>query len=206
MFKGIGIPVIGLTGPTGAGKTLVAAMLAELDCAVLDGDVLARRVTEPGSPVCLALAEHFGTDILDTSGALNRSLLAERAFASQEARAALNRLTHPAITALAAEAAAALPLDTLAITIDAAALQESDIMKVCDHIIVVTAPEDTRLRRILARGRVDEAAARQRIEAQRGIGYESLASAGHKVTVIENTGAAMDMRPALEEVLRHLKD
>lgn len=202
MFPNVPLPVVGLTGPSGAGKSLAAAMLAALGCAVLDGDALARKVTEPCSPVCLALAAYFGSDILDASGALNRALLAERAFASPEARAALNRLTHPAITALAAEMANATPPNTRAIVIDAAALQESDILPVCDRIVVVTAPEDLRLRRLLAREGIDASAARKRIEAQRGIDYGGIE--GYTVTMIENTGAAEDMRPALEEVLRNL--
>lgn len=201
MFPNIPIPVIGLTGPSGAGKSAAAAMLRQMGCAVLDGDALARKITERGSPVCAALAVRFGADILDASGALRRGLLAERAFASQDARAALNRLTHPAITALAAEMAAALPTDTLAVIIDAAALPESDIIKACDHIIIVTAPEEVRLQRVLARDGIGQAAARQRLEAQRGIDYE--AWAGHKIgTVVENNGAVEEMRPALEGVLR----
>lgn len=204
MFPGSLLPVLGLTGATGAGKSAAAAILQQLGCAILDGDRLAREVVAPGSPVLAALAAHFGADILDASGALHRALLAARAFASPEDRAALGALTHPAIGALAAHRVAQLPPGAPAVVVDAAALPESEILGVCDQIVVITAPEEVRLRRILVRDGIPEAAARQRIEAQRSLEYESLARGGHKITVIENGGAAEDMRPALEGVLRYL--
>ncbi|MDR1465312.1 MAG: dephospho-CoA kinase [Oscillospiraceae bacterium] len=197
MFPGIPIPVIGLTGPTGAGKSLAAGIFRDLGCAVLDGDVLARKVQRPGSPVLGRLAETFGPEILRADGSLDRAALAARAFASQTARALLNEITHPAIHALAAERAAALPPGIPALVIDAAALLESEFAARCDHIVLVTAPEELRLRRILARDGIPAEAALRRIKIQPAGAYDI----SRCDTVIENTGNPAGLRPALEGVL-----
>ena len=91
LTKGI---VIGLTGPTGAGKSSVAKELAALGCAVVDCDRIARQVTDSCVPCLQSLAEEFGSDILQ-EGVLDRKLLAARAFASPEKTRKLNELTHP---------------------------------------------------------------------------------------------------------------
>ena len=181
MFPNSSIPVIGVTGPTGAGKSTIARQLASLGCAVIDGDVLARAITQPGSPTLEILAERFGEDTLDADGNLNRALLAERAFCSEESRLAMNRITHPAITALAMKQAAGLPPATQAIALDAAALLESGLMPFIDHLVLIEAPEELRLQRIMARDGISEQAAMQRIAAQRDILYAPPAGLGHTI-------------------------
>ena len=189
MFPNSSIPVIGVTGPTGAGKSTVAQQLASLGCAVIDGDALARAITLPGSPALKLLASQFGEDILDSDGNLNRALLAERAFCGEESRLALNRITHPAITTLATQQAAGLSPATPAIVIDAAALLESGLMPFIDHIVFVQAPEELRLRRIMARDGISEQAAMRRIAAQRGIRYIPPAGLGHTILKSEESEA-----------------
>ena len=88
---------IGLTGKTGAGKSTVASYLKEKGCYIIDGDIIARQITEKGSDVLPMLQKAFGDDILDEKGCLIRKLLAERAFSSKENTALLNSITHPAI-------------------------------------------------------------------------------------------------------------
>ncbi len=163
-----GCMVIGLTGPTGAGKSTVAALLQKNHAfAWIDADQVARSLTEKGSPLLPVLAAQFGADILDESGALIRSRLAERAFASPEKTALLNRLTHPAVTEKIGEELAHLSAaGTKAALVDAAALFESGIGKLCSFTAAVTASEPVRLSRIMARDGVDEAAARLRMNAQ----------------------------------------
>ncbi|MCL2494962.1 MAG: dephospho-CoA kinase [Oscillospiraceae bacterium] len=167
-------------------------MLASLGCAVIDGDALAREVVQPGSPVLRKLAERFGEDICK-GGSLDRSLLAERAFESTEARRDLNLITHPAINALALERAKALQ-GARAVAIDAAALLESELAGLCAHTLVIDAPEELRLRRILARGGVTELAARRRVEAQRGM---SFTGPGH--ILITNDGSEEAFGLAVEK-------
>ena len=75
---------IGLTGKTGTGKSTVALYLREQGCYIIDGDIIARQITEKGSPVLTDLQNAFGKDILDENGELIRKQLAERAFSSRE--------------------------------------------------------------------------------------------------------------------------
>jgi len=185
-----------LTGPTGAGKTTAAHILEGLGCAVIDGDALAREITQPGSPVLTQLAERFGEDICKGEN-LDRLLLAERAFASEKARRDLNTITHPAITELVLARAKALQ-GYKAVVLDAAALLESELAALCGHILIITAPEELRLRRILARGGVTGEAARRRIEAQRRMDFH----VGAGRTVIQNEGSEEDLRHAVEKAFQ----
>jgi dephospho-CoA kinase len=196
MIPGVQIPVIGLAGPTGAGKSTAARMLAELGCAVLDGDALARELTAPGSPVLARLAARFGEDILCKGGSLDRALLAERAFASEETRRDLNSITHPPLAALALTRAKALQ-GARAIVLDAAALLESELARACDFVILLTAPEALRLARILKRGGVSEPSARQRMAAQARMDFTP--PAGVDFTVINTAQGEAVLRDAIEK-------
>jgi len=198
--------LIGLTGPSGAGKTTAARILESLGCAVVDCDALAREIVQPGSPVLAQLAARFGGDILCKGGTLDRTLLAARAFASEEARRDLNAITHPAITDLALQRIKALLTSERAlhapkaIILDAAALPESELAALCGHILILTAPEALRLRRILARDGLTEEAARRRIEAQRQVDYRPPPGAGH--TIIDTTEGEAALRHEIEKAFR----
>lgn len=156
--------IIGLTGPTGAGKSTVSARLREMGFTVADGDAIAREIVEPGAPLLKQLCAAFGSDILE-HGVLNRRELARRAFCDPDSLQTLNRLMHPAIEKRMFQQIAAHPGARGAV-IDAAALIESGIDKRCDLLAVVTAPLDVRLRRIMARDHLSEADALVRIGAQ----------------------------------------
>ncbi|MBR2893690.1 MAG: dephospho-CoA kinase [Clostridia bacterium] len=163
---------IGLTGKTGAGKSTAALYLKEKGCHIIDGDVIARQITEKGSPVLLQLQQAFGEDILDEKGELIRKRLAERAFSSRQGTALLNSITHPEIKRRCQkEIALAKSMDCKAAVIDAAALLEGDCKELCEKIVVVTAPEDIRLERILARDAITRQQAATRIKAQRDDEY-----------------------------------
>ena len=163
---------LGLTGKTGAGKSTVANLLKEKDCYIIDGDIIARQITEKGSEVLPLLQKAFGDDILDDNGELIRAVLAKRAFSSKENTALLNSITHPVIKQRCAdEMAKAESLGYKTALIDAAALLDSDCKDLCDKIIVVTAPEDIRLQRILERDRITKEQAMTRINAQKSDEY-----------------------------------
>ena len=157
--------IIGLTGPTGAGKSTFAALLAREGFLVLDGDRIAREAVQPGSSLPGQLAEAFGGDILLPDGRLDRRLLAQRAFASEESTALLNALTHPEVERRMFDEIAAHP-EYPAAVIDAAALIESGISQKCDLLAVVLAPPEVRLARILARDGISVEDARTRMRAQ----------------------------------------
>ena len=190
--------IIGLTGPTGAGKTTVAAALQERGLFVVDADVAARQVMLPGSPVLKALAQTFGTEILLPDGSLDRKALAACAFACEENVQTLNRLTHPAIDRLLF-AQIAEHADAPAAVIDAAALIESGIDKKCDLVAVVLAPVETRLSRIMARDGLSPKEARLRIGAQKDDSYYR----AHADVVLMND-ADHDLRSELDKLLERL--
>ena len=163
---------LGLTGKTGAGKSTVAELLKEKGCYIIDGDVIARQITEKGSEVLPILQKAFGEDILDENGELIRALLAKRAFSSKESTALLNSITHPVIKQRCAEEMAkGESLGYRTALIDAAALLDSDCKDLCHKIIVVTAPEDVRLKRILERDPITKEQAMTRINAQKSDEY-----------------------------------
>lgn len=172
-FKVIKPPVIyGLTGQTGAGKSTVGKMLSEKGYLIVDGDVAARAVVEKGSPVLDELSRVFGADIIDENGCLIRSALAEKAFSSEENRQKLNSITHPAVTKWSVDFIKKnLTENHKGVVIDAAAIFDSDIQRYCTKMIVVTAPEEERLARILERDGLTREAAMLRIKAQKDEQY-----------------------------------
>ena len=167
-FKIITPPVIyGLTGQTGAGKTTAAEILRDKGYLIIDGDVLARKITEKDSPVLAELANAFGSDIIAADGSLIRSALAKKAFADEESRQKLNRITHPAITRLAVKEISEKFCEKYkGVIIDAAAIFDSELVRYCTKMIVVTAPEEERLKRIVERDSITAEAAMIRIKAQ----------------------------------------
>ena len=163
---------IGLTGKTGAGKTTVASYLKEKGCYIIDGDIIARQITEKGSDVLPILQKAYGDDILDENGVLIRKRLAERAFSTKENTALLNSITHPAIKKRCEkEMAFAESHGYKTAVIDAAAILESDCKDLCDKIVVVHADKDTRLARILKRDTITKEQAMTRINAQKDDDY-----------------------------------
>ena len=163
--------VIGLTGPTGSGKSTVAQTLRRLGCAIVDADAAARNAAE--QPACLAkLKEAFGADIIRPDGVLDRKALSKRAFASSEATRLLNSITHPAIfETCIRQIQESQRTGCKAVILDAPLLFESGAERLCDAVIAVTAPPESRLRRIMARDNIGEDLARARMEAQHGEEY-----------------------------------
>ena len=156
--------ILGLTGPTGAGKGKVGTLLKERGAYIIDTDQLARDIVQPGSPCLAALAARFGNEILLEDGSLDRAVLAEKAFASPTQKAALEAITHPAIIALTHTHLAAC--DAALAVIDAPLLFESGMDTICDKTLAVLAPQDLRLQRIMQRDGITADAARRRMNAQ----------------------------------------
>lgn len=164
--------VFGLTGQTGAGKSTVALHLAQRGFLVIDGDKVARRVTENGSPALCELCACFGDDILFEDGSLNRKKLAERAFSSKENTALLNAVTHPYIDAVfKKELERGKKAGYRFALIDAAALLESPSRVLCEKVIAVICPKEIRLERILLRDGITRREALRRMEAQKDEEY-----------------------------------
>lgn len=152
--------VIGLTGPTGAGKSSVTTVAEELGFKVVDCDKLARKAVERGSAGHGALMLAFGTEILNRDGEINRKKLAEIAFSTPENTELLNKTVLPYIMMLVRE-----EIDCDKVLLDAPTLFESGADNLCDEVIAVISDEKTRLDRIMARDNIDEEAALLRIKA-----------------------------------------
>ncbi|MBR3591821.1 MAG: dephospho-CoA kinase [Clostridia bacterium] len=152
--------VVGLTGPTGAGKSSVTAVAENLGFKIVDCDKLSRVAVEKGSEGLLAVVDAFGEDVLNKDKSLNRAVLAQKAFSTPENTELLNKTLLPYImTLVKAE------LDCDLVLLDAPTLFESGADNLCDEVIAVISDEKTRLDRIMARDNIDEEAALLRIKA-----------------------------------------
>ncbi len=161
--------LVGLTGPTGSGKSEVSRVLAERHIPVIDADALAREVVEPGSECLKRLVEEFSEDILQEDGTLNRRQLAKRAFATPEDTKLLNSITHPYIIERTKQILMTLEqMREPAAILDAPLLFESGMNAVCEFTAAVVAPAERRLQRIMQRDGLTEAQARERMAAQQG--------------------------------------
>ena len=140
---------VGLTGGIGAGKSVVASRLARLGAAIVDHDVFAREAVAPGSPGLAAVVEAFG-EVRDALGQLDRRALGERVFADPTARATLNGIVHPLVRQAAAVAEqAAVAAGHEVIVHDVPLLVETGQAGHFDVLVVVDAPADLRVHRLV---------------------------------------------------------
>ena len=179
---------VGLTGGIGSGKSTVAQMFADLGAWVVDADAIAREVVAPGSEGLAELVEQFGSQILTDNGDLDRAAVAAVVFSDPSARERLNAIVHPLIARRTTELIAAIPQDAVLVH-DVPLLVELGMQATYDLVVVVDAPDDVRIRRLVQRG-LDEDDARARIAAQASRD-ERLAVAD---VVIENAGDLDDLR------------
>jgi dephospho-CoA kinase len=156
---------IGLTGGIGAGKSTVSATFADCGGVVVDGDVIAREVVEPGTEGLARLVDVFGEDILLPGGALNRPALAEKAFGDSDSRATLNGIVHPLVARRRAEIIAAVSEDEVVVE-DIPLLVESGMAPLFPLVVMVHADADERLKRLVEHRGMSESDARARIAAQ----------------------------------------
>jgi dephospho-CoA kinase len=156
---------IGLTGGIGAGKSTVSATFSECGGIIVDGDVIAREVVEPGTEGLAQLVEAFGEDILQPDGALNRPALAAKAFVDDEHRATLNGIVHPLVARRRQEILDAVHEDAVVVE-DIPLLVETGMAPMFPLVVVVTADIETRVTRVVQQRGMDEADARARIKAQ----------------------------------------
>lgn len=156
--------IIGLTGPTGAGKGEVGRLLAAHGALIIDTDKIAREVVRRGEPTLAALAQAFGQDILLADGSLDRAALAAKAFQSRETQQRLNAITHPAIIARSKERLenSTAPLAV----IDAPLLFEAGMDTLCDTTVAVLAPASVRRARIMKRDGISQERATERMRVQ----------------------------------------
>ena len=156
--------VVGLTGGIGSGKTAVSDRFAALGIAIVDADVASRVVVEPGRPALVDIAEHFGAEVIDAGGALDRAALRTRVFSDPNERRWLEQLLHPRIAdeIRSGIAGATSPYTMLVSPL----LLEAGQAAYANRILVVDVPVDVQIARTMARDDNDEAQVRRIIAAQ----------------------------------------
>lgn len=156
--------VVGVTGGIGSGKSAVTRCFEDLGIAVVDADIAARVIVEPGGAALAAIAGHFGKDIILPDGALDRAALRQRVFSDAAERLWLEQLTHPLIGQEIREqlAAAESPYAILSSPL----LLETSQRELVDCVVVVDVPEEVQLQRAAARDGNSEDQIRRIMAAQ----------------------------------------
>jgi dephospho-CoA kinase len=156
--------IVGITGGIGSGKSAVTHMLEKRGISVVDADLAARIIVEPGKPALKTIAQHFGSEILLSDGSLNRPALRSRVFSDDAERRWLEQLTHPLI---GEEILRQLQASNSAYTVlSSPLLLETQQKALADYIVVVDVSEDTQIARTVARDDNDVAQVKKIMAAQ----------------------------------------
>jgi dephospho-CoA kinase len=182
---------VGLTGGIGSGKSTVSRLLSSYPgVVVVDADLLAREVVEPGTPGLAAVVEEFGAGVLRPDGALDREALGALVFGDETRRKALSGILHPLIGELSAQRwAAAEASGATALVHDVPLLVESHMESLYDEVVVVDVPVEVQVRRLVELRGMSEPDARARIAAQADRDVR-LASA---TRVLDNSGSVEEL-------------
>jgi dephospho-CoA kinase len=188
---------VGLSGGIGSGKSTVARALARRGAIVIDADVIAREVVEPGEPGLAAVVERFGPDVIDQDGRLDRPKLAALVFDDAAARADLNGIVHPRVAAETARRIAAAPSDAV-VVIDVPLLVEA-ARSDYDVVVIVEAPEAVRLERLIGRGMSPD-------DARRRMAAQASDADRRKVAdvVLDNSGSEEDLEAQIDSLWAQL--
>ena len=191
---------VGLTGGIASGKSTVSARLRELGAVVVDADLLAREVVAPGTPGLDAVAAEFGPEVLRPDGSLDRPALGAVVFADPERRAALEAIVHPLVRAAAAELEATAGERDVVVH-DIPLLVETGRSGDFDAVVVVDAPVELQVERMVRDRGMTEDEARARIAAQ-ATRNQRRAVADH---LVENTGSRQELLARVDEVFASLR-
>ena len=190
--------VIGLTGPTGAGKGTVSQLFASYGVAVIDADAVYHSLLVPPSPCLDALVARFGKEILTADGRLDRPTLGRKVFSDREALSDLNEITHRFVMAKIRAMLADLQRDPpIAALIDAPQLFEAGADRDCDVIVSVLADPKLRMQRIQTRDGIDAEMAQKRMNVQKSDAFFR----EHSTYVIENNTAPDVLKASVRRIL-----
>ena len=193
--------VIGLTGPTGAGKGAVATIFEGYGIPVINADRVYHDLITPPSSCLQELVETFGKEVLSPDGSLNRRTLASIVFNSPAARERLNAITHRYVMEEVRTRMERLRRDGVPVAVfDAPQLFEAEAHKACGSVISVLAERQIRLERIMARDGITAEAAMRRILAQKSDEFFKT----HSNYIIENNGNIELLAPQVHRILEEL--
>jgi dephospho-CoA kinase len=186
--------VVGITGGIGSGKSAVTRRLEQHGITVVDADVVARIVVEPGTPALAQLADHFGADILQADGTLDRAALRARVFQDESERRWLERLTHPLI---GQEIVAQISASRSAYTVlSSPLLLDTSQKALVECVVVVDVPEALQIARTVQRDNNDEAQVKRIMAAQ----LSRDARLALADIVIDNSGSLEDLELQVDEL------
>jgi dephospho-CoA kinase len=186
------IPLIGLTGGIGSGKTAVSNLLGELGAGVIDTDLISHQITAPGGKAIPLIAKEFGDDFIDSQGALDRVKMRTLVFADSNARQALEKITHPLIQQETAKQAFGLAKSGVPYIVFVVPLliESGSWVKLIDYLIVVDCPEETQIQRVMHRSNMTRLDVENILKAQTSRKVR-LAAAN---TVLENQGSLDELK------------
>jgi|SRR5471030_469545 dephospho-CoA kinase len=181
--------IVALTGGIGSGKSTVADSFARHGVSIIDADIIARQVVEPGEPALDALAQHFGQQIIEPEGSLNRAALRECIFSEPAEKEWVNQLLHPLIHAKTKQlfAAAKTPYVLWVVPL----LVENGLQSQANRVLVVDVDEHTQLTRTMQRDGITRQQAEKILSAQASR-QQRLACADD---IIDNNGGAETLEP-----------
>lgn len=192
---------IGLTGGIGSGKSAVTRLLAQHGAVILDADVIAREVVEPGTPGLQRIVEEFGEQVLRPDGTLDRPSLGARVFADPAALSTLNAIVHPLIGERTAELLEqAREAGAQVVVHDVPLLVENGLAPMYDVVVVVAADPETQLDRLTRQRGMSLEEARRRMAAQASLS-DRLEVATH---VISNDGPMSELAPQVDRLWEEL--
>ncbi len=188
--------IYGLTGGIASGKSTVSRILRELGAPVLDADVIAREVVEPGTPGLAAVAARF-PNVLTPDGHLDRAKLGARVFANPTERAALNAIVHPLVGQAFLEKLQALEARGVErVVYDVPLLIENGLQAGMDGVVLVWVPRAIQKARLMARDGLDEAAAEARLAAQLPLDEKR----PYATWIVDNSADLASTRAQVEQV------
>jgi dephospho-CoA kinase len=191
------VPVIGLTGGIGTGKSTVTRVLEELGAAVIDADKVGHQIYLPDLPAWREIVEAFGTEVLNADRAVNRQALGKIVFADPEALRTLNRIVHPKMFDRMRELIADMRArgGVKAIVVEAAVLIEANWMPLVDQVWVVVASEAVVVERLAKQRNLSPEQVRNRIAAQ----LSNDERCRHAHVVIRNDGSLGEVHDAVRQ-------
>lgn len=192
--------LVGLTGGIGSGKSTVAARFVHHGAELVDADQIAREVVEPDKPAWRKLVEHFGAEILDGEGFIDRPKLGRIVFGDEKKRRLLNEITHPPVIAEIASRLELLQAFDGVVILDVPLLVESRADRGYEAVVVVATKPETQVQRLVEQRGMADADARARIAAQSSL-EDKLAAATH---VIWNEGTLDELHAAVDDLAEEL--
>ncbi|HHU18783.1 MAG TPA: dephospho-CoA kinase [Bacilli bacterium] len=193
--------IVGLTGSIATGKSTVAALFAREEIPIVDADLIARQVIEPGQRAYDQVVQAFGHEILAHDQSINRAKLGQMIFNDQKKRAQLNQIVHPVIIEqLIKDRDRLIKAGHPLIVLDIPLLYELDLVHLVDRVVVVYSTVENQLARLMVRDQLSEREAQQRIDTQISID-EKKQRADY---IIDNNGSKQQTETQFQQLLEIL--